>query len=52
VVLVGLRDARAEGYRVGVLGSSPMGYGVYRRLGFREYCTLQSHTWDPMGAEA
>jgi ribosomal protein S18 acetylase RimI-like enzyme len=52
VVLAGLRDARADGYRVGVLGSSPMGYGVYRRLGFREYCTLQSHTWDPTDVEA
>lgn len=50
VVLSGLRDARAAGYRVAVLGSSSMGYGVYQRLGFREYCTLQSHTWDPLDA--
>jgi ribosomal protein S18 acetylase RimI-like enzyme len=47
VTLAGLREARAEGYRVGVLGASSMGYGVYRRLGFEQYCTLQSHTWPP-----
>jgi GNAT superfamily N-acetyltransferase len=51
VVLAALRDARAQGYRVGVLGASQMGYGVYRRLGFQQYCVLQSHTWDPAGDE-
>ncbi len=51
VVLAALRDARAQGYRVGVLGASQMGYGVYRRLGFQQYCLLQSHTWDPAGDE-
>jgi len=51
VVLAALRDAREEGYRVGVLGASQMGYGVYRRLGFQQYCLLQSHTWDPAGDE-
>ncbi len=51
IVLASLRDARAAGYRVGVLGASPMGYGVYRRLGFEQYCVLQSHTWDPADGE-
>jgi ribosomal protein S18 acetylase RimI-like enzyme len=51
VVLAALRDARAAGYRVGVLGASPMGIGVYRRLGFEQYCLLQSHTWDPADDE-
>jgi GNAT superfamily N-acetyltransferase len=51
VVLAALKDARAAGYRVAVLGSTPMGYGLYRRLGFRQYCVLQSHTWDPAGDE-
>ncbi|HEX6817900.1 MAG TPA: GNAT family N-acetyltransferase [Ktedonobacterales bacterium] len=47
VVLAGLHEARAEGYRVGVLGSSRMGYGVYQRLGFQQYCILTSHTYEP-----
>ncbi|MBK8913217.1 MAG: hypothetical protein IPM64_01215 [Phycisphaerales bacterium] len=32
-----LRRALAQGYRVGVLQSSPMGLSVYRRLGFAEF---------------
>jgi GNAT superfamily N-acetyltransferase len=35
-----LRHACAEGYRVAILHSSPMGLNVYRQLGFREYCTI------------
>ncbi len=31
---------RELGYRVGVLYASPAGYGVYRRLGFQEYCHI------------
>ena len=31
-----LHDARVRGYRIGTLQSSPMGYSVYERLGFRE----------------
>jgi len=33
-----LLDARAEGYRMGTLQSSEMGYSLYRRLGFQEVC--------------
>jgi len=35
-----LLDARDLGYRAGVLGSSEMGYSVYRRLGFEEICRI------------
>ena len=38
LTLIPLRQARAMGYRIGILGSSHMGLGVYRRLGFQEYC--------------
>lgn len=31
-----IREARDLGHRLAVLGSSPMGYGVYRRPGFEE----------------
>ncbi|MGZ3598306.1 MAG: GNAT family N-acetyltransferase [Ktedonobacterales bacterium] len=47
VTVAALRDARAAGYQIGVLGASPMGVGVYQRLGFREYCKLTLHTREP-----
>jgi GNAT superfamily N-acetyltransferase len=37
LTLLPLREARALGYRIGILGSTEMGLGMYRRLGFREY---------------
>ena len=36
--LAALRDAAARGYRVAILGSSPMGFPVYSRIGFIEVC--------------
>ena len=40
-----LREARALGYRLGILHSSPEGDGVYRRLGFQEYCKSSIYIW-------
>lgn len=45
LTLVPLREARDMGYRIGVLGATPMGLGVYRRLGFQEYCKLDFYLW-------
>jgi GNAT superfamily N-acetyltransferase len=45
LTLAPLREARAIGYRIGVLGATPMGLGVYRRLGFQEYCKLSHYVW-------
>jgi len=45
MTVVPLLEARAMGYRIGVLHASPMGEGIYRRLGFREYCTLARYAW-------
>jgi len=35
-----LIEARALGYRVGVLQSSEMGYPIYQRLGFQKMCDM------------
>ncbi len=40
MTLAPLHEARAMGYRIGVLRSSQMGINVYRRLGFKEYCKV------------
>jgi ribosomal protein S18 acetylase RimI-like enzyme len=45
MTLAPLRDARAIGYRVGVLQSSALGVSVYRRIGFQSYCTIERYRW-------
>jgi predicted N-acetyltransferase YhbS len=40
VTLAPLHAAREAGYRVGILHATPLGLPVYRRLGFRERCTM------------
>ena len=41
----GLRLMRSEGYRWGVLFSTDVGEPVYRRLGFKPYCTISRYLW-------
>lgn len=50
ITLTLLREARQRGYCVGVLSSTPMALGIYTRIGFREYCRIASHAWQPAGA--
>ena len=41
-----LREAASRGLRLAVLGSSEMGYPVYRRLGFHDVSRLRSYAPD------
>ena len=41
-----LLDARAIGYRVGILQASKLGYPVYRRLGFQDFGKMSVYLWE------
>ena len=43
LTLAPLLEARASGYRIGVLQSTQMGLDLYRSIGFREYCTFSAY---------
>lgn len=47
LTLNALKDARLGGYRFGVLQSSEMGYNVYAKLGFEEFCQFHRYIWTP-----
>jgi ribosomal protein S18 acetylase RimI-like enzyme len=42
LTLAPLLDARQAGYRIGILQSSDMGFGVYKRMGFRHLCQIEN----------
>jgi len=42
-VLEPLRKIQDEGYRIAVLHSTPMGASMYRRIGFKQYCTVSRY---------
>jgi GNAT superfamily N-acetyltransferase len=42
-----VREARAAGCRIAVLTASPLGAGIYRRLGFRETGLISQYQWSP-----
>jgi hypothetical protein len=41
-----LQEARAKGYRAGVLYASEMGANVYIKMGFKEYCKIGQYLWE------
>jgi len=41
MTMLALLEARQQGYRVGILQSSTMGYTLYKQIGFREMCRYQ-----------
>lgn len=46
LVLAALQDARALGYRIGILQASTLGYKVYQRLGFQDFGKLSVYLWN------
>jgi hypothetical protein len=46
MTLAAMRKAADLGCRVAVLRASQMGVGVYRRIGFKEYCKLGLYVRD------
>ncbi len=42
-----LTDARDLGYKVSILLSSKMGFNMYKRLGYVEYCKPVTYEWSP-----
>lgn len=45
MTLAPLRDAKALGYKIGILQSSGAGLNVYQRLGFRQVCRMEHYYW-------
>lgn len=43
LTLAPLIEARDMGFRYGILQSSEMGFTVYRRLGFEQYCVMEHY---------
>ncbi|NIN63867.1 MAG: GNAT family N-acetyltransferase, partial [Anaerolineae bacterium] len=45
MTLAALGEARRLGYRIGVLRAAEMALGIYRRLGFTDFCRFGVYEW-------
>ena len=45
MTLQALHEARRRGYRIAILSPTEMSNALYRRIGFKEYCTLLHYDW-------
>jgi len=51
LIVNALREARDEGYKIGLLQAKAMGAGVYRRIGFVDQpCKIGWYVWQPPSA--
>jgi predicted acetyltransferase len=46
MTMVALNEAKTAGYHIVTLHASPLGQGIYRRIGFNEYCILSRYKWE------
>jgi predicted acetyltransferase len=47
LTLFPLREAFEQGYRIGILQASTMGYPVYQKLGFEIAFLFDMYVWQP-----
>ncbi len=47
MALAALCAAREQGYRIGILHATEQGYSIYRRLGFKELCSIGQYLYLP-----
>ncbi|HXX79773.1 MAG TPA: GNAT family N-acetyltransferase, partial [Ktedonobacteraceae bacterium] len=45
MTLHALHEAHKLGYRISILSPSKMSDALYRRIGFRDFCTIMHHGW-------
>jgi GNAT superfamily N-acetyltransferase len=45
MTLYPIREARQQGYRVGVLLATEMGYPLYKKLGYDDYYKTKTYVW-------
>ena len=51
ITLAPLNEAKKLGYEIAILHSSEMALNMYKHMGFREYCKLETFVWDPGSKE-
>ncbi|HSD83934.1 MAG TPA: GNAT family N-acetyltransferase [Anaerolineae bacterium] len=51
MALTPLCAAHERGYRIGILHATEQGYPIYRRLGFKEFCTIGQYLYLPNRAQ-